>query len=336
MAPKKRGFSSLGHGHRRNPNEASASVARKLWLLVELIRHGRVAFASYADLFRRDFRSFQRDLQQLRAIGRQQEFELSPIREREYVEILNFKRNGRAQAPENGTARLIGAMAAALGEPLRAELRAVTGDAVDDPFYAFAMPQLVEGTRVAKIALMLREAASSLAGRAIVEFKYHGQNDRLAGVRRVEPYRLLVRSGCFYLVAYDLKRRAWRNFALDRIEGMPRRVGTVQAERTIPPAYASRDAVGFMKNDRTARAVTVRVSPRVAASATARRWQDGQTVKFLLDGSAEITFVVADETEIVRWALGFGPEARIVAPPSAVKTAERIVAEIAAEYAPSV
>lgn len=52
----------------------------------------------------------------------------------------------------------------------------------------------------------------------------------------------------------------------------------------------------------------------------------------LLDGSAEITFSVADESEVIRWALGCGPEARIVAPPSAVKAAAALAVEIAAQY----
>lgn len=322
---------TFAHAHRRNPNEASAAVARKLWLLIELVQHGRVSFTAYEDLHRRDYRSFQRDLQQLRAIGRDHGFELSPIREKAYVELVSFAAVQTRKNAQDGTSRLIGAIASALGEPIRDELKSVAAEGGFDPFYTFAMPQLIEGTRVAEIAGMLREAAHSDGGRAIVAFRYRAMGERKTIERRVEPYRLLVRSGCFYLVGYDLSRRGWRSFALDRIEGKPRRDGTALQQRTIPAEYASSDVIGFIKG-RTAKEVTVRVSPRVAVSATARRWQSNQWVAPLLDGSAEITFRVADETEVIRWALGFGAEAQIVSPPSAVRTAAAVAQAIAAEY----
>ena len=50
-------------------NEASAAVARKLWLLVELIRRRHITYAEYARIHERDYRTFQRDLQQLRRLG---------------------------------------------------------------------------------------------------------------------------------------------------------------------------------------------------------------------------------------------------------------------------
>jgi predicted DNA-binding transcriptional regulator YafY len=328
MSPRfKPGFA---HAHRRNPNEASASVARKLWLLIELMQRGRVSFIAYEDLHRRDYRSFQRDLQQLRTIGRDRGFELSPIREKAYVELVRGPKATR-KLPSDAANRLIGSIATALGEPIRAELASVAPDGALDPFYTFAIPQLIEGTRVAEIARILREAAHSDGGRAIVAFRYRAMGERAAAERRVEPYRLLVRSGCFYLVAYDLRRRAWRSFALDRIEGSPRRDGTAQRQRTIPPEYASTDVIGFIKGHGT-KSVTVRVSPRVAVSATARRWQTAQRTALMLDGSAELTFRVADESEVIRWALGFGAEAKVVAPPSAVKAAATLAAQIAAEY----
>jgi predicted DNA-binding transcriptional regulator YafY len=45
-----------------------------------------------------------------------------------------------------------------------------------------------------------------------------------------------------------------------------------------------------------------------------------------------MTFTVSDADEIVRWALGFGADARVVAPPSAVDRARSTIAEIAAFY----
>lgn len=319
-------------GKGRNSNEASASVARKLWLVAELLLRGRVSLGTYEALHRQGYRTFQRDLQQLRSVLRTHGFEISAIKQQQYVELT---RNGSGTKPKfaagDGASRLIAAIAVALGEPIRAAL-SVAGEEAD-PFYTFAMPRLVDGTRIAELCKFFREAAFSSGGRAIVAFDYRGANRNERTRRAVEPYRMLVRSGIFYLLAYDRGQRGWRYFALDRIEGKPRRDGTASADRTIPVQYASPDAVGFIKGDRAAHRVTVKLSPRVAASATARRWQKGQEVKLLLDGSAEISFVVTDEAEVIRWALGFGNDAEIIAPESAKRSAVALTQEIAARYA---
>lgn len=313
----------------RNPNEATASVARKLWLLVELFIRGRVTFSVYHDLHRQEFRSFQRDLQQLRAALKPHGFTVSRVEQHAFVELSRSRTAAGTKVPADETARLIGAIAAALGEPITAALH-VSAEA-PDPFFTFAMPELVNGTRIAELATFFREAAFSSGGRAIIAFSYRGANRGERTSRQVEPYRLLVRSGIFYLLGYDRRRRAWRFFALDRIEGTPRREGTAGPDRTIPPEYLSPDTIGFIKGERP-RKITVRLSPRVAAGATARKWQHAQQSVSFPDGSAEIAFTVTDEGEVIRWVLGFGADAQVIAPAGAVHAAASLVREIAMTY----
>jgi len=81
--------------------------------------------------------------------------------------------------------------------------------------------------------------------------------------------------------------------------------------------------------------VTVELTPTVAASATSRRWQAAQKIELLEGGAARITFEVSDVGEVVRWALGFGKEARVVAPSGDVELAIVAVREIAATDAPN-
>jgi predicted DNA-binding transcriptional regulator YafY len=45
-----------------------------------------------------------------------------------------------------------------------------------------------------------------------------------------------------------------------------------------------------------------------------------------------MTFAVSDIDEVVRWSLGFGADARVIAPSEAVGRANAIVAEIAQSY----
>ena len=123
-----------------------------------------------------------------------------------------------------------------------------------------------------------------------------------------------------------LRRRAAQGlalFALDRIVGKPARSGTF-VPRPIPPAFLTCDAVGMVRGGSLGE-VTVRLSPAVAASIVSRRWQRAQRVVTRPDGSAEITFTVGDVDEVVRWSLGLGAEAVIVAPEAAISAARRLV-----------
>jgi predicted DNA-binding transcriptional regulator YafY len=50
------------------------------------------------------------------------------------------------------------------------------------------------------------------------------------------------------------------------------------------------------------------------------------------NGSATMTFTVSDVGEVIRWALGFGAEAKVVSPPSALQRARKIAQQIAVSY----
>jgi hypothetical protein len=245
-------FGEAGRERERDWAEPTESVARRIWLLLELLRNKHVPFTRYERIHHRNFRSFQRDLPQLRSIGGSARFTSSNIRNKERVDLLNFER-----------------------------LRALDG------------------------------------GR-----RFWGCWERWC-----------YRSGSCYLVGYDLARREWRTFALDRFLSLPQRAGTIQHLRTVPREYDSDDVIGFMKGAGKATSVTVKLTPAVAASATSRRWQTAQHVEALADGFARITFVVSEPTEVVRWALGFGADAHVVGPPEVVALAKSMVEEIARAYA---
>jgi predicted DNA-binding transcriptional regulator YafY len=272
MSPTK----SFATGTRKkSTNEASESVIRKIWMIVELFRHKRLSFEVYAKEHERDRRSFQRDLQQLRAIGEQSGFTISVIKNGSYVELENFDAKIRALHRQGTqTEQLIGEVARAMGQPIAAEIGHIarSPESDEERFFHFAVPTIIEseGSSMAAISAALKAAWAS---KALVTFRYP---DRTvaggSGERLVEPHRVLLRSGVFYLVAYDRGRKAWRTFALDQFLSTPLRAGTNNAARRIPAAYASDDVLGFIKSDQPRTEVTVELSPYVAASAVSRRW----------------------------------------------------------------
>jgi predicted DNA-binding transcriptional regulator YafY len=304
-------------------------------MLVELLLKKRLSLAAYITQHKRDRRSFQRDLQQLRVIGKQSGFAISAMKQGTYVELQTTVTKIRAlQRHATQTERLIGDVARAMGQPIAAETGhlAKPAEADDERFYHLAAATMIEseGSNILAISTALKAAWTS---KALVTFRYPDREVTGGSRERVvEPHRVLHRSGVYYLVAYDRGRKAWRTFALDRFLSTPVPAGTNNIVRTIPPAYASDDVLGFMKSDQPGMEVTVELSRFVAASATSRRWQAAQQIELLEGGRARIVFTVGDPSEVARWAFGFGQDAKIVAPPAAVRMARDMARTIAAQH----
>jgi predicted DNA-binding transcriptional regulator YafY len=217
-------------------------------------------------------------------------------------------------------------LAVAAGEPIEEALSSLRLGADSDAsrFERIVVPRLLEGARITQTFKALEEAWQS---HARVRFVY-GRRERI-----VEPYGAVIRSGRYFLLGREVAgpKDAWKYFALDQISKTVRRVGTF-SPRPIPNAYSQLDVLGWIQGGKPV-AVSVWLSPRIAPSATCRLWQRGQVALSNRDGSSTMTFAVSDIDEVIRWALGFAAEAKIVAPPEAVERARDVVAAIATSYA---
>jgi len=80
-----------------------------------------------------------------------------------------------------------------------------------------------EGPGVAASTVGLVADAVSEGGR--VRFSYRDQRGQ-SSVRRLAPYRHVLRDGRWYLVGYDLDRDDWRTFRFDRVTDIERLPGT--------------------------------------------------------------------------------------------------------------
>lgn len=104
-----------------------------------------------------------------------------------------------------------------------------------------------------------------------LRFRYSDHGGRVSA-RRVEPFRLVVTRGQWYLVGWDLDRGDWRTFRVDRIGGRPT-VGERFAGRPAPAGdLASFVTEGYWRSLEKCRA---RVRVMVAAEEAARRYPGG-------------------------------------------------------------
>lgn len=319
-----------GFGHPRPSGEPSTSTERKIRILLELIRNRSVRLSALSREYDMSERSMLRDFQELRKIGIRAGFKLSEKADNDVIRMLDFAARPRA-LDRSGRAlqSLLQSAAQALGKPVENELRSnePAEKRNERSFLRFMMPKLDDGTKAAQIYKTLEAAWND---NARVLFKYGTK-----GERRVEPYRVLHRSGRYYLFARDLaaKDSGWRHFALDKIVPPIARVGSF-TPREIPEEYSDEDAIGWIKSGPEI-AVGILLSPVIADSAASRVWQHNQKVTRNADGSALIVFRVNDVDEVVRWTLGFGADATIVSPDSAVARAKVIVGAILTSYSPS-
>jgi predicted DNA-binding transcriptional regulator YafY len=104
-----------------------------------------------------------------------------------------------------------------------------------------------------------------------LRFRYsdHGGRD---SARRVEPYRLVVTRGHWYLVGWDLDKGDWRTFRVDRIGARPV-VGERFAGRPAPAGdLASFVSEGYWRSLEKCRA---RVRVTISAEEAVRRYPGG-------------------------------------------------------------
>jgi predicted DNA-binding transcriptional regulator YafY len=165
----------------------------------------------------------------------------------------------------------------------------------------------------------------------IISFTYQDKEGNRSK-RIADPYGFIVNGGRVYCVAYDHDRRDKRVFAVDNITEL-----SVLAQTYTKPTnfsiedFASRSISGVLHSKQTTE-VRVRFAPRVAKAAIAARVVADRAVERRSDGSAEITYNVADEDELARWVLGWGAQAEIIAPDSVRSRVRMLIAEVAAKY----
>ncbi len=174
-------------------------------------------------------------------------------------------------------------------------------------------------------------SAAERSSRA-VSFTYRDKEGRVSR-RTADPYGFIVSGGRVYCVAFDHARNDIRTFAVDSIE-----TPDVLSRTFVRPndfdieSFAAGSISGVMRGNGVSE-VHVRFAPRVAKAATAARVVSDRRIEQQADGSVDIIYRVGDAEELIRWVLGWGAQARIVAPERVRDRARALVGEIAANYA---
>lgn len=317
-------------GKPRKSGSPTPATARKIGILLDLVRHRSVSLKGCEQTYGASERTLLRDLQELRRIGEALGFRISEREQGDTFTLSEFKSKPSGLiAGERRLRALITELLKSFGEPMHELAESLPTVGVDtptgQPFVHFVQPQLADGSAVRKV---FDELYAAWQDNARVEIEYKGQK------RTIEPAACVVRGGRYYLVGRDIAkgRAGWRTFSMDLMSQKMRRAGTFERKITPPPKYLSSDTIGFFKGEGDAQTVDVMLSKELAPSATSRNWQAAQTVRKNRDGTVTVSFTVDDVDEVLRWALSFGDEAWIVAPPAAVSRARELAGRITKRY----
>ena len=242
---------------------------------------------------------------------------------RELLGLVTLKRLGSS---------LGGTFATAIEETTQKLLRSSdrrTEAAVETTSFAIRFEAVSMDAGVERIFEQLQSAQRE---RRRVAFGYTDKNG-VRTQRRVDPYGFIVSNGRVYLVGYDHTRTDMRVFAVDNVSDASVTPQTFERPADFNlEAYGAHSVSGVV-HGATLGEVTVRFSPVVAKAATAASTvaRDRRVVR-AEDGGVDITYLVADPLEIVRFSLGWGAEAEVVAPEEARRAAADIARRLAARY----
>jgi predicted DNA-binding transcriptional regulator YafY len=162
--------------------------------------------------------------------------------------------------------------------------------------------------------------------------RYHSLSRGREKTYVIEPHRLVFAQGTLYLVGFVPEYGEVRTFAVDRIVTL-----SVTEERFEPPESAEEvfaDSLGVNQGT-PPQDVKVWFEPRIARYVKERVWHPSQQIDEQPDGSLVLTLHVSNDWALRSWILGFGPLARVLAPPALAAEVSGELARAASQYSPS-
>ena len=178
---------------------------------------------------------------------------------------------------------------------------------------------------------VFQELNRAINMRLEVRFSYHKLGDEDSAKRHVEPYHMACIQGAWYLVCNDLDRGAMRTFSLARLSHLHlgKRTFERRADFSVDRYFANSFGVYTGEGTQEVRILFDAVAGRIVSE---RFWHGSQTVTALPDGSVELSLRVGDLRELENWVLGWGPQARVLAPKALALRVRKAARALIANY----
>jgi predicted DNA-binding transcriptional regulator YafY len=177
-------------------------------------------------------------------------------------------------------------------------------------------------------AKIFAEMTKAIQQEEVVSFNYKKLDAKTYEKRTVEPWHLACVSGQWYLLGYDLTRKARRIFVLARMQNV---VGTKARFSNRRPDEA--DIQKLFKNsfqiwqseDAKLEQIDLRFFDRAAQLVRERNWHPSQRMQELSDGNLELRLTLNLFEEIIPWILSWGRDCQVLSPTRLQKKVTELV-----------
>jgi predicted DNA-binding transcriptional regulator YafY len=156
--------------------------------------------------------------------------------------------------------------------------------------------------------------AKATAQRKQLQLTYRKPGRRETELRVVDPYHLANINGEWFLFAWCHLRRDIRTFVPARIQAIATTGKTFARPQKFSLEKRLRDSFGVQSGQGSFH-VVIRFNELVADYIREKKWHESQELKELKDGGLELRIKLSSLAEVERWVLGWGGNARVIAPP---------------------
>lgn len=160
---------------------------------------------------------------------------------------------------------------------------------------------------------VFEEINQAILNRLTIEMTYDSYSSQNIVKRKVDPYHMIFREGCWYLIAYCHQREAIRIFRVDRIIDAE----TTMEEYVLPEDFSLaeyfKDSWQLGKGEQIIM-VKILFYPPVSRLIRENTWHPSQKIEELPEGKLIYTARVEGTFEIKRWILGWGAGAECLEP----------------------
>jgi len=161
---------------------------------------------------------------------------------------------------------------------------------------------------------IIEQINTAVLERRQIEMTYFTMSRKKKSQRVIDPYRLWFFDGTFYLLGHCHLRKDIRLFAVDRIQQLLTTDTLFEPPMDVDIDTLLGNSFGAFLGKPVP--VVIRFSPESAGYILEKIWHERQTVEKQPDGSVIFKAEVAGTKEIKAWILGWGKEAKVVAPDS--------------------
>lgn len=167
-----------------------------------------------------------------------------------------------------------------------------------------------------------KSVIESMREKRKLHIKYHSINKDEVTERTIDPYRVFLYDGIWFIYAYCSLREDFRWFALDRIVELRRLKEGFDTDRTAKVNENLSKLWGIWEDKETE--IRLKFSKEVASIIVRKpAYHPSEKRKILEDGSIELSFTLSGAEDIKWWIYSWIPHVEILSPPQLMEQMKR-------------